>query len=124
MRCSLAEKGKTMATCKDCLHDEACRSMLRSMGYTVDGDGVDADKRCGDFKWRRSSGEKLYAARDKNTGKLVSDLTNPRRKYWDRRGNAENAIRAYNGRSYKKHGEVELVVYELVEVKDGKAHAV
>ena len=39
-----------MATCRDCLHDEACRSMLRAMGYTVDGDGIDADKRCEIFK--------------------------------------------------------------------------
>ena len=27
--------------------------------------------------------DKLYAARDTTTGKLVSDITNPRRKYWD-----------------------------------------
>lgn len=38
-----------MATCKDCLHCEACTSMLRAMGYTVDGDGQDADKRCDTF---------------------------------------------------------------------------
>ncbi len=39
-----------MATCRDCLHDEACRSLLTAMGYTVDGDGNEADKRCGTFK--------------------------------------------------------------------------
>lgn len=38
-----------MATCKDCLHCEACTSMLEAMGYTVDGDGLDADKRCSTF---------------------------------------------------------------------------
>lgn len=38
-----------MATCKDCLHFKACANMLRAMGYTVDGDGLDADKRCEDF---------------------------------------------------------------------------
>lgn len=32
--------------------------------------------------------ERLYAARDTTTDKLVSDITNPRRKYWDKRGNA------------------------------------
>ena len=40
----------------------------------------------------------LYAAREIETGKLVSDITNPRRKYWDRKGNAVNAIDAYNNR--------------------------
>ena len=41
-----------MATCKDCLHCEACTSMLEAMGYTVDGAGLDADKRCNTFKQR------------------------------------------------------------------------
>ncbi len=63
----------------------------------------------------------LYAARCVETGKLVSDLTNPRRKYWDREGNARSAINSYNnhinyyGRRYN-HGKVELVKFELVEV--------
>ena len=39
-----------MATCRDCLHDEACRSLLNAMGYTVDGDGEEADERCDTFK--------------------------------------------------------------------------
>jgi hypothetical protein len=63
----------------------------------------------------------LYAARCVETGKLVSDLTNPRRKYWDREGNARSAISSYNnhvnyyGRR-NNHGRVELVKFELVEV--------
>ena len=63
----------------------------------------------------------LYAARCVETGKLVSDLTNPRRKYWDREGNARAAISSYNnhvnyyGRR-NNHGKVELVKFELVEV--------
>ena len=36
-------------TCKDCLHFEACESMLRAMGYQCDGDGADADERCDTF---------------------------------------------------------------------------
>ncbi len=65
----------------------------------------------------------LYAAREIETGKLVSDITNPRRKYWDRKGNAINAIDAYNNNvcwRYNKgnHGKLELVTFELVEVKD------
>ena len=69
----------------------------------------------------------LYAARDTVTGKLVSDITNPKRKYWDKRGNAQKAIDYYN-RSYAnkpitnrsinrgEHGVLELVTFELVEV--------
>ena len=58
----------------------------------------------------------LYAARCVETGKLVSDLTNPRRKYWDREGNARAAINSYNnhvnyyGRR-NNHGKVELVKF-------------
>ena len=70
----------------------------------------------------------LYGARDTTTGKLVSDITNPRRKYWDKRGNAQSAIDYYNKLYANKklnyncnkgeHGLLELVVFELVEVKD------
>ena len=74
------------------------------------------------------SNERLYAARDIDTGKLVSDITNPKRKYWDKKGNAVKAIDSYN-RNYAnkeiepcinrgKHGTVELVTFELVEVED------
>lgn len=61
----------------------------------------------------------IYGAREISTGKLVSNLTNPRRKYWDREGNAINAIRYHNGRVVRyggKPGMVELVKFELVEV--------
>jgi hypothetical protein len=64
---------------------------------------------------------KLYAVRDTESGKLVSNITNPRRKYWDRRGNAVAAIQNFNMRRAKpKHGKLELVVFKLVEVEDGK----
>ena len=65
----------------------------------------------------------IYGARDTTTGKLVSDITNPRRKYWDRRGNAVSAIQNYNSRNnyygrLGKHGRIELVTFKLVEVSD------
>lgn len=71
---------------------------------------------------------RIYGARDTSTGKLVSDITNPRRKYWDRKGNAVSAIDYYN-RAYAnrklphssnkgEHGTVELVTFKLVEVDD------
>ena len=63
----------------------------------------------------------LYGAREVATGKLVSNITNPRRKYWDKRGNAENAINYHNNKDarYRKNnepGQVELVKFELIEV--------
>ena len=70
----------------------------------------------------------LYGARDTSTGKLVSDITNPKRKYWDKRGNAQSAIdyynRCYANRDFPsswnkgKHGLLELVKFELVEVTE------
>ena len=73
--------------------------------------------------------DRLYAAREIKTGKLVSDITNPRRKYWDRKANAEKAINGYNRHYANKefityhenrgmHGTLELVTFELVEVKE------
>ena len=64
---------------------------------------------------------RLYAARDKHTGKLVSGITNPSHKFWQRQGDCERAIRNYNyyNRNCKKY-ELELVTYELVEVKEGE----
>ena len=73
--------------------------------------------------------DRLYAAREIETGKLASYITNPRRKYWDRKANAEKAINAYNRRYANKefityhenrgmYGTLELVTFELVEVKE------
>ena len=39
---------------------------------------------------------KLYAARDKNTGKLVIGITNPSHKFWQRKDDCEQAISRYN----------------------------
>ena len=36
-------------TCKDCLHYEACESMLRAIGCPFDGECADADERCDTF---------------------------------------------------------------------------
>ena len=39
-------------TCKDCLHREACTDVIESLGYTVGGDGFNAEKRCKCFTAR------------------------------------------------------------------------
>lgn len=39
---------------------------------------------------------KLYAVRDKSTGKFVSDITNPRHKFWEKKGSCESSIKSYS----------------------------
>ena len=56
---------------------------------------------------------KLYAARDIKTGKLVSDITNPKRKFWQRKGNCEKAIRYANRRC--PWYDLELVTLNVIE---------
>ena len=36
---------------------------------------------------------KLFGVKDKSTGKLVSDITNPRHKYWESEKRAQSAIK-------------------------------
>lgn len=59
----------------------------------------------------------VFCARDVTTGKLVSNITNPSRKYWTTRKCCENAIA--NAKWHDKR-QLEVVEYALVEVKDGK----
>ena len=71
----------------------------------------------------------LYAVRDTVTKQLVSDITNPKRKYWDKKGNAQKAIDTYNeryaGKTFSRYGvnrgmhnTIELVTFKLVEVTE------
>lgn len=46
----------------------------------------------------------LYGVMDKLTGKLVSNITNPRHKYWETRKTAENAVRRFMSRYYNMIG--------------------
>lgn len=41
----------------------------------------------------------LYGVMDKLTGKLVSNITNPRHKYWETK-TAENAVKRFMSRRY------------------------
>lgn len=64
-------------------------------------------------------GRYLYAAREKSTGKLVCDITNPGKRFWQRQADAIAAINRHNSdrrHYYSRHGELELVTFELVEV--------
>lgn len=60
---------------------------------------------------------KLYAVKDRNTGKLVNNITNPRHKFWEMKKFCESAIANY----YKYHARYEpkynLELVELVCVE-------
>ncbi len=45
---------------------------------------------------------KVYAARDKNTDKYVSDLTSHRKKFWERKNACIDAIAKYNSHRYRR----------------------
>jgi hypothetical protein len=59
----------------------------------------------------------LYAARRKDNGKLSRHVIATSKKYWDRRDSAEKAINDYNRTRLPHQPELELVVFQLVEVK-------
>lgn len=54
----------------------------------------------------------LYGVIDKSTGKLVSNLTNPRHKYWETRKNAENTVRKFMSERYNADRQLEVVEIE------------
>ena len=73
--------------------------------------------------------EYLYAVRDKATGKLVADITNPGHKYWKQKASCLKAIKEYTDTVINKEprcvsryfrtvyeGPLELVTFELTEV--------
>ena len=49
---------------------------------------------------------------DKLTGKLVSNITNPRHKYWETRKTAENVVRRFMSRYYNIDRQLEVVEIE------------
>lgn len=54
----------------------------------------------------------LYGVMDKSTGKLVSNITNPRHKYWETRKTAKNAVRRFMSRYYNIDRQLEVVEIE------------
>lgn len=38
---------------------------------------------------------RLYAIRDKKSGKFVSNITNPKHKFWEKKGSCESALQSY-----------------------------
>lgn len=54
----------------------------------------------------------LYGVMDKSTGKLVSNITNPRHKYWETRKIAENAVRKFMSERYNANRQLEVVEIE------------
>ena len=54
----------------------------------------------------------LYGVMDKLTGKLVSNITNPRHKYWETRKTADNAVKRFMQRYYNIDRQLEVVEIE------------
>lgn len=88
-----------MATCKECIHCEACTEMLRAMGYIVNGDGLNADQRCNTFASNAEYQELLSTA-----AKLAVENTALKEKYkklLETAGILDAALREYQ----QKYGE-------------------
>lgn len=67
----------------------------------------------------------LFGVIDKSTGKLVSDITNPRHKYWESEKRVQSAIRCYNPvyvtqRDRKKHNKDDLQVVKIECIVKGE----
>lgn len=60
----------------------------------------------------------VYAARNPQTGKLVSDLTSQHKKFWQRKSDLQQTINNATGSRYRRYDSLELVTFKLVEVKD------
>lgn len=61
---------------------------------------------------------KVYAIVDEETGKLVSNLTNPRKLFWAVHGAAKNALNKYYSSRYpinKKKLRVVVFTYDPLE---------
>jgi hypothetical protein len=62
---------------------------------------------------------KVYAARDRNTGKYVSDLTSHRKKFWERKNACVEAVTRYNShRYYINKYDLEVVELACVDVDE------
>lgn len=58
----------------------------------------------------------VYGAREIESGKLVSDITSPRKKYWQQENACKQAINKHNsGRSFSQYGKLEFVKFRLIE---------
>ena len=60
----------------------------------------------------------LYSAREIKSGKLVSNITNPGKKYWQQKSAAEYAVNKFNNSLTCRNSprKLELVTWELTEV--------
>ena len=67
---------------------------------------------------------KLYAVRDRKTGKLVNNITNPKRRFWEEKYRCENACRCPNPYQFTgDKNDLEMVEFELVEDQEPKTNA-
>ena len=55
---------------------------------------------------------KVYAARDKNTGKFVGNITSRSKKFWERKNACLEAVSKHNRYSWKKY---DLEVVQVID---------
>lgn len=76
---------------------------------------------------KNNAPEYIYGAREIETGKLVGDITNPKKKFWQKKSYVEDAVNTFNRnyadidhkyRNKGSHGRLEVVTFKLVEVKE------
>ena len=63
----------------------------------------------------------MYGVQDLDTGVLISNITNPNRKFWQRLGNAKSAIARYEQRCKKqniKAKRLRVVKLRVVEINE------
>ena len=64
--------------------------------------------------------EYLYAVKDLNTGKLVSNITNPGRKFWQQKDKAKMAIERYKWKLGHRLVNMKVVTFKLIEVEENE----
>lgn len=72
----------------------------------------------------------IYGAKEIESGKLVSDITNPKKKYWDKKGSAKKAVEEYNLKYANRklpysvnrgeHSNLEMIEFILIENKEAE----
>ena len=58
----------------------------------------------------------IYGVKDKNTGKLINNLTTKHKKYWDKYDAWEKAIKNSYSYTPREKDNFEIVTFKLVEV--------
>lgn len=65
----------------------------------------------------------IYAVRNTDTGKLVTNLTSDGKRFWLRKASALEAVRRAKSRRWYRNEPYELVTFKLVEKENDTTHS-